>query len=207
MTARPTRALLICVCAGMLILLAAAPRFSLGSARNPRANSRKQDNSVSNEASLRAFRGVASVLTSPRCINCHVPDDGPRQGDDNHAHAMNVKRGTDGKGSAALHCSACHQSENSKTLHGPPGAADWQLPPAKTPMAWRGLSTGELCRTLKDPAKNGNRSLQDLIPHMDTSLVRWAWNPGPGRSVPPLSHDDFVSRLKEWIDTGAACPE
>jgi len=74
-------------------------------------------------------------------------------------------------------------------------------------MAWKGLNLGELCRTLKDPAKNGNRSLEDLIPHMDTSLVRWAWNPGPGRTVPPLSHDEFVSRLKEWIGTGAACPE
>jgi hypothetical protein len=74
-------------------------------------------------------------------------------------------------------------------------------------MAWKGLSIGDLCRTLKDPAKNGNRLPQDLIPHMDTSLVRWAWNPGAGRSVPPLSHDEFVSRLKEWIETGAACPE
>jgi hypothetical protein len=158
------------------------------------------------EKSLRAFREVASVLTSPRCLNCHVADDGPLQGDDNHPHPMNVKRGSDGKGSAAVHCFACHQSENARALHGPPGAPDWQLPPPKTPMAWKGLSTGELCRTLKDPAKNGNRSLQDLMGHMNTSLVRWAWNPGPGRTLPPLSHDEFVSRLKEWIDTGAACP-
>lgn len=158
------------------------------------------------EKSLLAFREVASVLTSPRCLNCHVPDDGPLQGDDDHPHSMNVKRGADGKGSAALHCLVCHQSENAKALHAPPGAADWRLPPPNTPMAWKGLSTGELCRSVKDPAKNGNRSLQDLIGHMDTSLVRWAWNPGPGRTLPPLSHDQFVSRLKEWIDTGAACP-
>lgn len=163
--------------------------------------------SAQTEKSLQSFRAVASVLTSPRCLNCHVPGEGPLQGDDSHAHSMNVKRGTDGKGTPALHCSTCHQTENSKTLHAPPGAADWQMPPAKTPMSWKGLSVGELCRTLKDPAKNGNRSLQDLVPHMETSLVRWAWNPGPGRSMPPLSHDAFVSRLKEWIETGAACPE
>lgn len=166
-----------------------------------------QANRENNERSLQAFRAVASVLTSPRCLNCHSSSDGPLQGDDNHPHAMNVKRGVDGKGSPALRCRACHQKENTNALHGPPGAADWQLPPPKTPMAWKGLSTGELCGTLKDPTKNGNRSLQDLIPHMDTSLVRWAWNPGPGRTVPPLSHDEFVSRLKEWIETGAACPE
>ena len=172
----------------------------------PRASARPQTDLESAEKSFRAFREVASVLTSPRCLNCHVPDDGPLQGDDNHPHFMNVKRGADGKGSAALRCFACHQAENTAVLHGPPGALDWQLPPPKTPMAWKGLSTGELCRTLKDPEKNGNRSLQDLIVHMDTSLVRWAWNPGPGRTLPPLSHDEFVSRLKEWIDTGAACP-
>jgi hypothetical protein len=171
-----------------------------------RASAGPQADQENSAKSLRAFREVASVLTSPRCLNCHVADDGPLQGDDDHPHAMNVKRGADGKGSAALRCFACHQSENAAVFHGPPGAADWQLPPPKTPMAWKGLSTGELCRTLKDPAKNGNRSLQDLIGHMDTSLVRWAWNPGPGRTLPPLSHDEFVSRLKEWIETGAACP-
>lgn len=172
-----------------------------------RVSAGSQLNRENSEKSLRAFRDVAAVLTSPRCLNCHVPGDGPLQGDDNHPHAMNIRRGADGKGSAALRCFACHQTENAKLLHGPPGAADWQLPSPKTPMAWRGLSTGELCRALKDPAKNGSRSLQDLIPHMNTSLVRWAWNPGPGRTLPPLSHDEFVSRLKEWIETGAACPD
>jgi hypothetical protein len=172
-----------------------------------RASAGAQLNLEKSERSLRAFRDVASVLTSPRCLNCHVPGDGPLQGDNNHPHSMNVKRGADGKGSPALHCRACHQTENSRILQGPPGAADWQLPPAKTPMAWKGLSIAEICHALKDPARNGNRSVQDLVPHMETSLVRWAWNPGPGRTVPPLSQVEFVIRLKEWIDTGAACPE
>ena len=171
------------------------------------ASAGSQLNREDGEMSLRAFREVASVLTGPRCLNCHVPDEGPLQGDDSHPHAMNVKRGPDGKGSAALHCSACHQTENSKFLHGPPGAAAWQLPSPMTPMAWKGLSTSQLCRALKDPGKNGNRSLQDLIVHMDTPLVRWAWSPGPGRTLPPLSHDEFISRLKEWIEYGAACPD
>jgi hypothetical protein len=201
MNLRSPRVFVLCICASMLALIAGTAQFSRG------ASAGRQGERAKNEESLQAFRAVASVLTSPRCINCHVPGDGPLQGDDNHPHAMNVKRGVDGQGSPVLHCFACHQTENSKILHGPPGAADWQLPPAKTPMAWRGLTTGELCRTLKDPVKNGNRSPQDLIPHMHTSLVRWAWNPGPGRTVPPLSHEEFVARLKEWIETGAACPE
>lgn len=181
--------------------------FPLTTHFSPQARAGSQENSQTRETSLRAFAAVASVLTSPRCINCHVPGDGPLQGDDSHPHAMNVRRGVDGKGSPALHCFACHQTENAVALHGPPGAADWQLPATKTPMAWKGLSTAEICSALKDPSKNGNRTLQDLIPHMETSLVRWAWNPGPGRTLPPLSHEEFVSRLKEWIDAGAACPE
>jgi hypothetical protein len=173
----------------------------------PLASADARRNGETSDKSLQAFREVASVLTSPRCLNCHVPGDRPLQGDDSHPHAMNVRRGADGKGSAALRCSACHQTENARFLHGPPGAADWQLPSPQTPMAWKGLTTGELCNTLKDPSKNGNRSLQDLVVHMDTSLVRWAWNPGPGRTLPPFSHQEFVSRLKVWIETGAACPE
>jgi hypothetical protein len=191
---------LFCAAAFVLVFLFFVVQF------RSRAQAQTQTGSE-NEKSILAFRAVASVLTSPRCLNCHVPNDGPLQGDDNHPHAMNVKRGADGKGSPSLRCAACHQADNAKFLHGPPGAADWQLPPAKTPMAWKGLSIGDLCRTLKNPGKNGNRSVQDLIPHMETSLVRWAWNPGPGRTLPPLSHDEFVSRLKEWITTGAACPE
>ena len=199
----PRRHLLLCVFVTALALFTSFAALAL------RASARGQatGGNTGNDKSLQAFRAVASVLTSPRCLNCHSSYDGPLQGDENHPHAMNVKRGVDGKGFPALRCFACHQSENGKVPHSPPGAANWQLPPPKTLMAWKGLSIGELCRTLKDPAKNGNRSVQDLIPHMDTSLVRWAWNPGPGRSVPPISYEEFVSRLKEWIEAGAGCPE
>jgi hypothetical protein len=201
MSFRTGRGHLLAATAIVSVLLPIAMTFCLEVWAGP------QESSQTGEMSLRAFSAVASVLTSPRCMNCHVPGDGPLQGDDSHPHAMNVRRGSDGKGSPALHCSACHQAENTAVLHGPPGAAGWQLPTAKAPMAWKGLSTAEICRALKDPTKNGDRTLQDLIPHMETSLVRWAWNPGPGRTSPPLSHEDFVSRLKEWIETGAACPE
>lgn len=160
------------------------------------------------DKSILAFRAVASVVLSPRCANCHVSGDAPLQGDDSHLHPMNVKRGVDGRGSPSLRCSACHQTENASFLHGPPGAADWRLPPAKTRLPWKDMTIGELCRALKDPLKNGGRSVKDAIPYMEENpLVRWSYNPGPGRSVPPISYDEFVSSLKEWIDTGAACPE
>ena len=114
----------------ILILLAGIVKLS------PLASAGGQANPGNGEKSIQAFRDVASVLTSPRCLNCHTSSNGPLQADDNHPHAMNVKRGADGKGFAALRCFACHQTENGKTPHSPPGAADWQLPPPKTPMAW-----------------------------------------------------------------------
>ena len=159
-----------------------------------------------NEQSLRAFAAVVSVLTSPRCLNCHVPGDSPLQGDEQTPHNMNVKRGPDGRGTAGMRCSNCHQEVNSSTPHAPPGAAGWRLPPPSTKMAWQGLSVGEICRTLKDPDKNGGRGLNQLEEHVrNDRIVNWAWNPGPGRSLPPLTHEEFVERFTEWVQTGAPC--
>lgn len=158
--------------------------------------------------SLRAFSAVASVLTSPRCLNCHIPGDSPLQGDSGTPHNMNVKRGPDGRGTTAMRCTNCHQEENSTQLHAPPGRSDWRLPPPNMRMAWQGLGLGDLCRTFKDPNKNGNRSLEQLIEHVrDDRLVNWGWNPGLGRTIPPFSHDAFVLEVTKWIQTGAACPQ
>jgi hypothetical protein len=158
--------------------------------------------------SVRAFWAVASVLTSPRCLNCHVPDDGPLQGDDNHPHTMNVKRGPDGRGTPAMRCTNCHQDTNSQFLHAPPGRPDWRLPPPSMPLVWKGLSIAGICRSVKNPATNGGMSTAQLIEHVrDDPFVNWAWNPGPGRTQPPISHDEFVARFTEWVQTGAACPK
>jgi hypothetical protein len=88
-----------------------------------------------------------------------------------------------------MRCSNCHQESNVAALHAPPGAPGWRMPSAATPMAWEGLTTRQLCRAVKEPATNGNKSLNDLIEHVTSDqIVNWGWNPGPGRSVPPLSH-------------------
>ena len=47
---------------------------------------------------LAAWQQVYSVLTSPRCINCHTATNHPQQGDDRHRHFANVIRGPEGKG-------------------------------------------------------------------------------------------------------------
>lgn len=161
------------------------------------------------QAGIRAFREIASVLKSPRCLNCHVPGDAPLQGDHAQVHNMKVARGPDGEGaSPAMHCSNCHQEANVSTPHGPPGISGWRMPGSATPMAWKGLTTAQLCRAVKDPAINGGRSLHDLIEHASTDkIVNWGWNPGPGRTVPPLSHEQFVERVKAWVAADGPCPE
>jgi len=51
-------------------------------------------------------------------------------------------------------------------------------------------------------------TLAQLYKHLDEHpLVLWAWNPGPGRTIPPLSHEQFIAKVREWIDTGATCAE
>ena len=156
------------------------------------------------DSGLAAFQRIATVLSSPRCLNCHPREDRPRQGDDRHVHLMNVQRGQDGKGLAAMRCSGCHQEHNNDAA-GVPGAPHWRLPPRT--MGWTGLSVGELCRTLLDPTKNGGRSVADLIKHMTTdALVLWAWRPGRDRTVPPLSTDELKIALQAWAKAGAPCP-
>ena len=107
-----------------------------------------------------------------------------------------------------MRCTNCHQEVSSLEPHAPPGALDWRLPPPSEPMVWRGLTIGDQCRMLKDPAKNGNRTLAALLEHAEHDhLIVGSWNPGPGRSVPPLSHSAFVEQFKLWIEMGAPCPE
>ena len=158
--------------------------------------------------SAAAFLQVQSVLTHPRCMNCHTLTDYPRQGDDRHPHIMNVRRGPENSGVTGMTCNACHGAANNPAS-GVPGAEDWKLAPLS--MGWEGLSAHNLCEAVKDPAKNGGRTGQQVLDHLQTHLVVWAWDPGRSlgggpRTSPPLSHAAFVEAAQRWIRTGAACP-
>jgi hypothetical protein len=155
-------------------------------------------------AGLDAFDRIASVLQSPRCMNCHPSGDRPTQGDDRHVHQMNVKRGADNTGWPAMHCATCHQAHNNDRA-GVPGAPHWHLAPAT--MGWAGLGRPELCRGLLDPHKNGGRSVAALVAHMTGDpLVLWAWEPGRGRTMPPLSVAELKTALDIWTAAGTPCP-
>lgn len=162
-----------------------------------------------NDASARAaFLGAAPVFTHPRCQNCHPAGDAPLQGDDSHPHSQNVRRGPDGGGKYGMKCSACHQLTNLPGANMPPGAPHWRLPPPNLRMVFVGKTPSELCRQLKDPSQNGGKTIDQIIEHVTSDkLVLWGWNPGPGRTTPPLSHAEFAALMNQWASNGAACPE
>ena len=186
----------LALCTVSIAMLSAAPRTAKPAPKTDAAASRA------------AFFEVYKVFTSPRCQNCHPSGDAPLQGDGSHPHLQNVKRGKDGHGVTAMRCATCHQSANLAGDHLPPGNPKWSLPAPEHKMVFAGRTAPELCRQLKDPKQTGGRSLQQLLEHVASDdLVGWGWNPGDGRSQPPLSRADTVTQMKLWIDSGAACPE
>ncbi len=158
-------------------------------------------------AAQSAWGDVYRVLTHPRCMNCHPTGDRPLQTDSSRPHRMNISRTSVKNGVA---CSTCHRAVNSEALGiagGPPGAPHWQLPPEQTPMVFQGHTPASLCAQLKDPARNGGKDLAGLLKHVGhDKLVLWGWQPGGARTVPPLSHPDFVKAFTTWVDGGGACP-
>ena len=150
------------------------------------------------------FTELGKVLTHPRCVNCHPAGDRPRQGDTRRLHQPPVWRGADGFGLPAMRCPICHLQANFDPA-GVPGNPIWHLAPHE--MGWEGKTLGEICAQIKDPARNGNRTLASLIEHIgEDHLVGWAWAPGYGRQSAPGTQKQAGALVEAWIDTGAACP-
>jgi hypothetical protein len=150
------------------------------------------------------FTELGKVLTHPRCLNCHPAGDRPRQGEQSRLHQPPVERGSDDRGLAAMRCSSCHQQANFDPAR-MPGNAHWQLAPRE--MAWEGKTLGEICAQIKDPARNGGRSLEELVHHIGSdTLVGWAWAPGYGRRPAPGTQEQAGALAAAWVKTGAICP-
>jgi len=170
----------------------------------PLMGARGAEPTPSQVASLAAWQKIIAVLQHPRCLNCHQAEM-PLQGDARRPHLPRVVRGPDGHGVSAMRCGDCHNDSGNNDGARIPGAPHWQLAPAA--MVWQGLSSGDLCRQLKDPQRNGGRALGGLVEHMDREpLVLWGWAPGAGREPVPLPHPEFVAQMKVWAVGGAVCP-
>lgn len=164
---------------------------------------------------LEAWKQVYSVLVYPRCINCHTATSYPQQGDDRHRHLFNVVRGPSGSGVPGLNCSTCHQRENAEST-GVPGAHEWRLAPLS--MKWqdsrdRILPSAAVCKVIVNNSKNGHPAGGEglLKHHSEEPLVLWAFQPGhhndgTARTLPPLTHDQFVAATRKWVEAGMPCP-
>jgi hypothetical protein len=151
------------------------------------------------------FDDVARVLTHPRCMNCHPAGDRPLQKDTPVFHKQNVSRRLEQLGHA---CTTCHAAKAVPGADLPPGAPHWNMPSARMPMVFEQRTPQQLCEQLKSPETNGHRTLAQLRTHLaEDAIVKWGFSPGEGRSVPPLSHADFIQRVDAWLAAGAPCPQ
>ena len=200
-----------------LLIISLISVLSLGrtGSANHQAATSKGNSRPAQKPGLDAWQQIYSVLTHPRCLNCHTATDYPQQGDDRHRHLYNVVRGPQGKGVAALNCATCHQEANADTT-GVPGGPDWHLAPL--PMQWQDandntLPSSTVCRAVTDRSKNGGLDGSGLLKHnQEARLVLWAWQPGrridgTTRSLPPLTHEQFVAATRKWVEAGTPCPQ
>jgi hypothetical protein len=188
------------------LLTAAAMTLAAGAAAGQTAQTADQ------ASGLEQWRKIYAVFSHPRCANCHVADDHPRWSGAHYGaarvHGFNVRRGDDGSGfgNPGLRCTTCHFSSNSSALHGPPGAENWRLAPPE--MVWWQQSSAAICAQIKDPQRNGGRTLDEIALHVrDDKLVGWGWAPGPGREPAPGSAEATYEALERWSQAGAPCPQ
>lgn len=198
---------------GVTLLLSLAVSLELAWTSPPAVSSVGASGAGQSEG-LAAWQQVYSVLTHPRCLNCHTAANYPQQGDDRHRHLVNVVRGPEGKGVPGLNCATCHQEANADST-GVPGAHNWHLAPLS--MAWQDgndqpLSPAEVCRAVTDRSKNHDLDGPALLKHhAEDKLVGWAWQPGRGidgvpRTLPPLSRAEFAEATRRWVTAGMPCP-
>jgi hypothetical protein len=163
------------------------------------------------ERSMALFEEAGKVIEHPRCVNCHPAGDRPLQGNAMRLHEPPVARGEANFGLPGMTCNTCHGPDNvsvaaqSDDIRSIPGHPQWHLAPIE--MAWEGKTLGEICAQIKDPARNGGKTLHEIVEHMaHDSLVGWGWRPGEGREPVPGTQEEFGALIRYWAETGAECP-
>ncbi len=173
--------------------------------------------SISTEDGLANWQKFYEVASHPRCANCHVgPSNIPMWSGASYGetrpHGMNVNAGESRIGAEQLLCSTCHTTlkeavpEANTVPHAAPRvAAFWQLAPVEA--EWFGKSSAYICNQLKDPDRNGGRTIRDVAIHLDHDVIlHWAWNPGGDREPAPYSLQESMDFLMKWYAAGTPCP-
>ena len=173
--------------------------------------------SVTVEEGLASWQTFYEVASHPRCANCHVGADnrpmwsGPSYGR-TRPHGMNINAGASRIGAETIPCATCHTTTESEgenanaTPHAAPRVAmSWQLAPVEA--EWFGKSSAYICEQLKDPERNGDRTIREVAAHLDHDLIlHWAWTPGGGREPAPHSLQATMDALMKWAAAGTPCP-
>ena len=202
--------MLLCFVLALFLTISVASQ-TLRAQGNETENKIAQQITVDTKKSLKLWAKLHEVFSHPRCVNCHVGADniprwsGPSYGKKVRPHGMNIDAGESRIGTDHLQCSTCHSKQNSAKRHGPPGAEGWALAPVE--MQWFGKTSKEICEQVKDKERNGDRTLLEVVDHIDHDpLVAWGWQPGPGREPAPYSKKEVMKIMQNWIATGALCP-
>ncbi len=174
--------------------------------------------SVSRDDGLANWQMFYEVASHPRCANCHVGADnrpmwsGPSYGA-TRPHGMNIDAGESRIGAETLACATCHTTltapkpDANKIPHAAPRVAmAWALAPVEA--EWFGKSSAYICNQLKDPERNGGRTIREVAVHLDHDLIlHWAWNPGGTREPAPHSLQETMDFLIKWQAAGTPCPD
>ena len=177
----------------------------------------RPEGAVSAETGLDAWSRIYAVVSHPRCSNCHVDDrnipmwSGPSFGEARR-HGMNIDAGQSRIGAETLPCSTCHtlSSAANDTPHAPPHAGlPWMLAPAQ--FTWFGKDSASICGQMRDPARNGGRSGEQLVEHIlhDAQMkafITWGFNPGGGREPAPGTMQGHLDDMVIWTSAGMPCP-
>ena len=173
---------------------------------------------VSNAQGLDAWQKIFSVVSHPRCVNCHVDGDnipmwsGPSYGDEPRRHGMHIQAGESRIGAETLTCATCHQKSllPNTVEHAPPHTNhDWLLAPVE--FAWFGKPSNEICQQMRDPQRNGGRDGAGLVEHIiqDVEIgafIAWSFSPGGNREPAPGSLQQHVDDMAMWTAAGMPCP-
>jgi hypothetical protein len=121
---------------------------------------------------------------------------------------MNIHAGESRIGAETMLCSTCHAyregTGNDLPHMAPQVAMNWQLAPVEA--HWFGQSSEEICNQLRDPDRNGGRTMDEIAEHLNHDLIlHWAWSPGGGREPAPYSLQEHVNDILIWGVAGFPC--
>ena len=122
-------------------------------------------------------------------------------------HDPPVVRGADDRGVPGMECTTCHQDRNLE-LTRVPGAPDWHLAPRRDGVG-RQARRRRSATQLKDPARNGGKTLAQIVEHTaHDALVAWGWAPGRGsRAGAGHAGSSSARSIAAWVETRRGVPD